>query len=145
VPPAPGVFSAVGLLDAELEHHFVRTLNASLAELNEADVESAFEALTDEARGLMRDIALPVIDRAVDAKYVGQSFELTVQLPGPRTPVAAIAEIFAREHERTYGHRADADPVQIVNVRIVARTPRDGFFCLCGAASQEFDERPLRR
>jgi len=50
-----------------------------------------------------------------------------VQLPGPRTPVAAIAEIFAREHERTYGHRADADPVQIVNVRIVARTRRDGF------------------
>src|SRR5262249_33231009 len=63
----------------------------------------------------------------VDAKYAGQSFELTIPLPGPRTPVAAIAEIFAREHERTYGHRADADPVQIVNARLVARIPRDRF------------------
>jgi len=126
VPPAPGVFSAVGLLEAELEHHLVRTLNAPLAELTEDDVESAFEALAEEARSLMREPV--VIDRAVDAKYAGQSFELTIQLPGPRAPVAAIAEAFAREHERTYGHRADADPVQIVNVRIIARIPRERFF-----------------
>ena len=71
-------------------------------------VESAFQALADEARGLMRRSGLrSVIERAVDAKYAGQSFELTIPLPGPRTPAAAIAEIFAREHERTYGHRAD--------------------------------------
>src|SRR6516165_2721770 len=126
VPQAPGVFSAVGLLEAELEHHLVRTLNAPLAELTEDNVESAFEALAEEARSLMREPV--VMDRAVDAKYAGQSFELTIQLPGPRAPVAAIAEAFAREHERTYGHRADADPVQIVNVRIIARIPRGGFF-----------------
>jgi N-methylhydantoinase A len=128
VPPAPGVFSAVGLLEAELEHHLVRTLNAPLAELTEIDVENAFEALAQEARGLTRETAWPLINRAVDAKYAGQSFELTIPLPGPRTSLEAIAEIFAREHERTYGHRAEADPVQIVNVRIVARLPRDGFF-----------------
>jgi N-methylhydantoinase A len=127
VPPAPGVFSAVGLLEAELEHHLVRTLNAPLAELTEDDVESAFEALAEEASGLMGETAMLQIDRAIDAKYAGQSFELTIPLTGPRTLVAAIAEIFAREHERTYGHRADADPVQIVNVRIVARLARDGF------------------
>ena len=127
VPPAPGVFSSVGLLEADLEHHLVRTLNATLAELTDDAVDSAFEALGDEARGLMREVASPLIERAVDAKYAGQSFELTIPLPGPRTPVAAIADIFAREHERTYGHRADGDPVQIVNLRIVARSPRDSF------------------
>src|SRR5215469_12378350 len=128
VPPVPGVFSAVGLLEAELEHHLVRTLNTPLAELTEDKIESAFEALADEARGMMRETTSPVIEHAVDAKYAGQSFELTIQLPGPGTPAAAIAEIFAREHERTYGHRADADPVQIVNVRILARIPDGGFF-----------------
>src|SRR5215813_9683191 len=127
VPTAPGVFSAVGLLESELEHHLVRTLNAPLAELTEDGIESAFEALADEVRSLMRETASPVIAHAVDAKYVGQSFELTIPLPGPRAPAAAIAEIFAREHERTYGHRAHADPVHIVNARIVARIPRDGF------------------
>jgi len=140
VPPAPGVFSAVGLLEAELEHHLVRTLNAPLAEVTEADVESAFKELADEARGLMREPTSPVIDRAVDAKYAGQSFELTIRLPGSMTPVAAIAEIFAREHERTYGHRADRDPVQIVNVRIVARLPRDGFF----PAAKPYNQSSMR-
>ena len=105
VPPVPGVFSAIGLLETELEHHLVRTLNAPLAELTEDKIESAFEALADEARGMMRKTTSPVIEHAVDAKYPGQSFELTIQLPGPRTPAAAIAEIFAREHERTYGAR----------------------------------------
>ena len=128
VPPAPGVFSAVGLLEAELEHHLVRTLNTPLSELTEDDVECAFQALAEEAKGLIRETASPVIERAVDAKYAGQSFELTIQLPGPRMPATTIAEIFAREHERTYGHRADADPVQIVNLRLVARILRDGFF-----------------
>src|SRR5262252_2752145 len=81
VPPAPGVFSAVGLLEAELEHHLVRTLNAPLAELTDDLVESAFRALTDEAEGLIRGATSPVIERAVDAKYGGQSFELTIALP----------------------------------------------------------------
>lgn len=126
VPPAPGVFSAVGLLEAELEHHLVRTLNAPLAQLTDDLVERAFQALADEARGLIGEAASLEIERAVDAKYAGQSFELTIPLPGPKTPATVIAEIFAREHERSYGHRTDRDPVQIVNIRIVARIPRDG-------------------
>lgn len=125
VPPAPGVFSAVGLLEAELAHHLVRTLNCPLAELADDRLEHAFTELAEEARGLMQDTAAPVIERAVDAKYAGQSFELTIPLPGAGTPAAAIAELFAREHERTYGHRADDDPVQVVNVRVVARVPRE--------------------
>jgi len=125
VPPAPGVFSAVGLLEAEIQHHLVRTLNAPLAELTEDDVESAFRALADEAKGLLQETGSAVIERAVDVKYAGQSFELTVGLPGAGTSRAVIAEIFAREHERTYGHQAEGDPVQIVNLRIVARVPRD--------------------
>src|SRR5439155_1134505 len=37
-----------------------------------------------------------------------------------------LAETFGREHERTYGHRADADPIQLVNLRVTARMPRQG-------------------
>ncbi|HEX3954462.1 MAG TPA: hypothetical protein VHW90_12860 [Stellaceae bacterium] len=127
VPPSPGVFSAVGLLEAEIEQHLVKTLNLSLDDITAADLETAFAALAEEAREVMRELPAPVISRAVDAKYAGQSYELTVPLPEPNPPPAAIAELFAREHERTYGHRADGDPVQIVNLRVVARVPRGDF------------------
>ena len=40
----------------------------------------------------------------------------------PVTVSASIEEGFAREHERTYGHRAGADePVEIVSLRVVGQ------------------------
>ena len=65
------------------------------------------------------------VSRAADCRYAGQSFELTVPVPaGPLDAgaVAAIEEAFGREHERTYGHRADVDePVEIVTLRVVGQ------------------------
>lgn len=127
VPPSPGVFSAVGLLEADLEHHLVKTINAPLAALSKGDLDSAFTALIEEASELTSGMPAATIGRAVDAKYAGQSFELTVPVAGPGEPSEEIAESFAREHERTYGHRAEGDPVHIVNLRILARVPRPSF------------------
>ena len=64
--------------------------------------------------------SLGIPERAVS----GQSFELTIPLRDTNPRVTEIADLFGHEHERTYGHRADGDPVQIVNIRIVARVPR---------------------
>jgi N-methylhydantoinase A len=62
--------------------------------------------------------------RAVDLRYVGQGYELTVPVPaGPLRAgdIAAVVEHFGREHERTYGHRAASEPVEFVNLRLTAR------------------------
>jgi N-methylhydantoinase A len=63
--------------------------------------------------------------RLADARYLGQTSELTVAAPdGPVGPawLAALEEAFGREYERTYGHRAGPDePVELVNLRLVAR------------------------
>ncbi len=48
-------------------------------------------------------------------------------MPIPGGPIdagtlAALAEAFGQEHERTYGHRAGPDePVEIVSLRVVAQ------------------------
>ena len=129
VPPGPGVFSAFGLLDADVEHHLVRTYNRTLADIAEDDLTREFDALATEAREIMqaegyrRNLS---ITPAVDARYVGQSFELSVPLAPdhPQGLTAAIADAFENEHERTYGHRAAGDPIQIVNLRMLARVPQ---------------------
>jgi len=129
VPPGPGVFSAFGLLDADVEHHLVRTYNRTLADIAEDDLIREFDALATEAREIMqaegyrRNLS---ITPAVDARYVGQSFELSVPLAPdhPQGLTAAIADAFENEHERTYGHRAAGDPIQIVNLRMLARVPQ---------------------
>ncbi len=129
VPPAPGVWSAIGLLDAEMEHHLVRTFLRPLGGLRPGELAEAVAALEAEAVALLaaqghRDADL---ESAADLKYQGQSFELTVPLPTARRGddgLDRLAEAFASEHERTYGHRAEGDAIQIVNLRLTARVRR---------------------
>jgi N-methylhydantoinase A len=128
VPPAPGVFSAVGLLESEIEHHLVRTFNRMLTETGETELRAGFDLLQDEAAAMLREEGRAEEAEfvlAMDMKYLGQSFELTIAMPEAGTPDFAreIAERFESEHERTYGHRAAGDPIQIVNLRITARVP----------------------
>jgi N-methylhydantoinase A len=128
VPPAPGVFSAVGLLESEIEHHLVRTFNRMLTETEEAELRAGLAGLREEATAMLRGEAHAEEAEfvcALDMKYLGQSYELTIAMPEAGTPAVGrvIADRFESEHERTYGHRAAGDPVQIVNLRITARIP----------------------
>jgi N-methylhydantoinase A len=127
VPPAPGVFSAVGLLEAQLEQSAVRTRNKLLAEDEPAALLQSIAELRDQARMMMRDEGYSeglAITAVADLRYVGQSYELGIVVPENMRAAALMAhlgESFGREHERTYGHRSDNDPIQIVNLRVTAR------------------------
>ncbi len=126
VPPAPGVFSAIGLLEAEVEHHLVRTVLRPLALVKAAELAAALADLEAEARALLREQGFegPMeVLRAADLRYQGQSFELTVPVPDPADEALPrrLGEAFAREHERTWGHKGEGDPLQLVNLRVTAR------------------------
>jgi N-methylhydantoinase A len=130
VPPAPGVFSAVGLLEAESEHHLVRSVLRPLSADTAHGVAAALGALEREAEALLRAEGYrePVAtERAVDLKYEGQSFELTIPVGADwrgAADVDALGAAFAREHEQTYGHAAAGDPIQVVSLRVTARLVR---------------------
>ena len=56
-------------------------------------------------------------------RYVGQSYELTIPLPGGKLSAAEIEDVlsrFHREHHRAYGYSAADEPVEFVNVRLSA-------------------------
>ena len=129
IPPAPGVFSALGLLEAEVEHHLVKTFLRPLFGTKPSEIGAAVTELEREAETLLRgegSRAQVEIERAVDLKYQGQSFELTLPLRPPWTDEALrqLATSFGLEHERTYGHKAEGDPIQMVNLRLTARVLR---------------------
>jgi N-methylhydantoinase A len=133
VPPSPGLFSAIGLLEAQIEHHLVRTRIARLNELEVGDLRAAFAELEHNALGLLSedgtDPENAVLQRQADLRYVGQAYELTVPVAESLTSAAdldALAGRFGQEHERTYGHRAVDEPVELVNVRVIARVDSGG-------------------
>jgi N-methylhydantoinase A len=67
-----------------------------------------------------RDVEL---NRSIDVRYAGQSFELSLPIPAPVDTIVVheLDERFAIEHERTYGHRAEGDPVEVVHIRVEGR------------------------
>ena len=58
----------------------------------------------------------------LDARYVGQNFELAIGLGSadPLPAAEAIRQRFFAEHERAYGFHNPADPIEIVNFRLIA-------------------------
>ncbi len=135
VPPNPGLFSAWGLLRADVEYHFSRTALVRLSDLTNDDLAARFRALEGEAIASLVDDGYPtesgdlVIERHAELRYVGQSFELPVNAGADPDPVATtprLAESFEAEHVRNYGHGFPNEAVELVNIGIVAR-PRQGY------------------
>lgn len=127
IPPAAGLFSAFGLLTSDVEQHFVRTYLERLDQLAVDNVTGIMQQMEAEARqalaadGYEGDTV--VMQWAADLRYAGQSHELTVALPDRLDGTLSLAELaqrFGEEHERTYGHRAENDPVELVNLRLTA-------------------------
>jgi N-methylhydantoinase A len=127
VPLSAGVFSSFGLLYADVEHHYSRTMRRLLRSVEPAELAQAWDALVDEACAQLAgdgfSKAQMKLRRAARLHYQRQAYELTVPLPeGPITSasIALLEEAFAQEHERVYGHRAGKDePVELVTVLVI--------------------------
>lgn len=122
VPRACGVLSAYGLLAADEKHDAVRTYRTSLDAIEVAAVEDAYADLTERVRADASAPDTARIERAVDCRYVGQSFELAVEVGDSLDP-DALAERFHAAHETAYGYRMN-DAVELVNLRVTATIER---------------------
>jgi N-methylhydantoinase A len=131
VPPLPGVFSAAGLLAARLEEEFSQSLFRHADDLDPTEMEDVFASLERRAtEALTANGCRPEtigVRRAADLRYSGQAYELTVPV-APGAAAFDLIEAFSSEHERTYGHRAVDEPVDLVSLRVSAaeRVSADG-------------------
>jgi N-methylhydantoinase A len=126
VPTAAGLFSAFGLLEADLEQHYVQTV---MMPGHEADAEALNQmfAAIDTRTGADSGGSVEILHFA-DLRYRGQAFELTIPLRARtlhQEHIDHLIEEFGTEHERTYGHRAKNAPVEIVNLRVISRATDD--------------------
>lgn len=122
-PPVPGMFSAWGMLAADLRHDLVTTAVKKAGDLDAEEVESTFAGLEASGRRVLvgqnvGDDALRFI-RSLDVRYVGQEHTLEVEVEEGLDP-ARLKEIFDAAHWRKYGHSSDDDPVEVVNFRVAA-------------------------
>jgi N-methylhydantoinase A len=143
IPPAPGVFSAVGLLFSDMENQLVRTVLGLADSATTARMAVVFEEMAAEASASITaggaSPAKVVIERAADLRYRGQAYELSVELAPGAPNFRELCDGFHAEHERTYGYRSEAEPVELVNLKVVARVPLAA--AVPSAASAAHDEQ----
>jgi N-methylhydantoinase A len=121
IPATPGVLSALGMLIADILKDYVRTVMVLTEEAQDV-VASALDELESQGRAdLLHEDVPPekiVIERYLDLRYKGQSYELTIPFDGDLT---RAANDFHAAHERRYGYCDPNERVQVVNVRLKAR------------------------
>jgi len=111
---------------SDLRETFVRTAVTPLTDARMGDVIARVVELKAQADAWFDAETVGKserkIDVVLDARYVGQNFELAIAL-GDTSPLPAASDIrqrFFAEHERAYGFHNPADPVEIVNFRLIA-------------------------
>ena len=127
VPPMPGLFSAFGLLLADAEHHAGRSLRMRLDAADAGLLDRVLDELAAQGLERLAQDGFPparrALRRAAMARYVGQSSAIAVALPdgGAAAVLARLPDLFAAEHERTYGFRAPpGEPIEVTAVSVIA-------------------------
>jgi N-methylhydantoinase A len=125
VPPHPGLFSASGLVSADIRVDDSQTVLSILEPDAANDLVSWYRRAAEGLIERLREDGIPRsrirVVAGADCRYLGQGFELGVPLSGliPRA-VAGIAPAFHELHRATYGHAAHGDPIEVVTLRASA-------------------------
>lgn len=118
VPNHAGIASALGMLLSDIKRTYSATVMERATAFTAGRAEKAFRRLEAEGRRELAAEGVPRADtkmeRLIDCRYVGQSYELSV--PFGRDYV----ERFHRLHDSTYGHCRTGEPVEVVALRVLA-------------------------
>ncbi|MFB6221023.1 MAG: hydantoinase/oxoprolinase family protein [Halolamina sp.] len=128
VPRNPGVLSARGLLvaDVRIDESAAYPRQAPDADTLGSRFAELETGLLGRVRGQGYGEDEVSLDRGVDARYGGQSYELTVPVPDgdvDEGTLDAVVERFHTAHEERYGHAMRDEPVEFVTLRATATVP----------------------
>lgn len=128
IPPYPGVWSAYGLLSADIRHDLSMSILKPLKDLSNEQLDSFFKSLVQQGVQLCIEDGFSekdvLIARNLDLRLVGQSYELTVPFYGR---IAAVSHAFDEAHKKAYGYASPEAPREIVNLRVSAMVPLPKF------------------
>jgi N-methylhydantoinase A len=131
IPLYPGVYSAMGLVMSDVKHDYIRSRLVNVARIAEDEINAVFAELVAQAQAELIGEDFPPerigIEHALDMRYAGQGYEMTVTCPYPLKPgdLATLRSAFDEEHRKSFGHTAPGEPVEIVSWRLrgIGRVP----------------------
>lgn len=122
VPHAPSAFSALGMLEADLETEFSKTVGRTLDEDLLSALEKDFAELESRGHSVLSEQHVEPdhrhLRRGLDLRYLGQEHAIPVGIVSGEGP-GPIRQRFNDAHLSRYGHNM-AEPVQVATLRLRA-------------------------
>jgi N-methylhydantoinase A len=123
IPPAPGILCALGQLVSDLRHDLIETHIGPHAAFGMDAVRGILAALRAHGDELLAADGVPLakrrIETRVDARYAGQSYELTLPLVDA-AEWQALPQAFHQTHQARFGHHDAGGAVEIVSFGVTA-------------------------
>jgi N-methylhydantoinase A len=124
LPPNPGMFSALGLLTADLFHDYTSPVLSLSGDVNPDEIEDMYQRMEEAGHETLELEGVPVdrrrFQRTLDIRYKGQGFELNVETTGKFTSasVGEAVKEFHGKHMEVYGYMDVDEPVEFVNAKL---------------------------
>jgi N-methylhydantoinase A len=132
IPVLPSHFSAFGMLMSDIRHDYVRTQLVAFQKLKFDELEKIFAEMLDEGNAMLAAERVSKSDakfqRYLDLRYEGQEFAIKVPVSPEeiaKGDFKTIRDRFDSIHDRSFGHAAPDEPIEMVNVRLSARGIRN--------------------
>jgi N-methylhydantoinase A len=124
VPPNPGMFSALGLLTADLFHDYSRPVLSDVTEVDAEYVEALFKEMLEEGKSTLDSEEVSrdhqSYKRTLDMRYRGQGFELNIETEALFTleSISKAVKDFHAKHTEVYGYAEEDEPIEVVNAKL---------------------------
>ncbi|MFE0153955.1 hydantoinase/oxoprolinase family protein [Nonomuraea sp. NPDC059007] len=126
VPRFPGAFSAWGMLEADVRRDLTHPFFRPQAGVDGGEMAALLRELEGQALAALAGQGVPEerrrVEHAVDMRYEGQDYTLTIPLLDAAEPagpgfLAALAARYAEAHTGRYGHATPEAAVELVMLR----------------------------
>jgi N-methylhydantoinase A len=130
VPPFPGLFSSLGLLVADVEHHLMRGFVAPLAELEVGTLNRVLAEMEETVAAELRSAGYASsihTERMAALKIISRSGEVLVSVPnGELTPgdVRDLQLRFEASYRDLYRYIPREAEAEILNLRVAGKVAR---------------------
>ena len=125
VPPYPGIAAAMGLVATDMVYEYAATTYQRLSTLDAAGLQARFEELEAQAADQLAADGIEadrvVVQRIVEARYLGQGYELRVDVGSGAIDDAWVERLradFHDIHEREYSRRFEDSDIEVPNIRV---------------------------
>lgn len=130
VPMIPGCFSAVGLVTADARYDTFRSYVTRASQADPERMQAIYNEMEDEGLSKIKELGFKkkevLLKYEIAMRYVGQSHEVTFEIPKPRITrnfIGKLQEMFHERHETLFGHSSPGSATEFVTLAVSATGP----------------------